>query len=147
MPPATTSSRASPAAQAWRLIHQLIASQRGRFLGVAAEFELSPPQIMALQMLDPEHPLAMSELAAALGCDNSNVTGIVDRLEDRGLVTRRCGDRDRRRKLLIVTSRGARVRAELLARLYDEVPAPLAALSEDEQRALRDLLRRALDRP
>jgi hypothetical protein len=80
MPPATTSSRASPAAQAWRLIHQLIASQRGRFLGVAAEFELSPPQIMALQMLDPEHPLAMSELAAALGCDNSNVTGIVDRL-------------------------------------------------------------------
>jgi DNA-binding MarR family transcriptional regulator len=145
MSPATTSSRASPAAQAWRLIHQLVTSQRGRFMAVAAEFELSPPQIMALQMLDPDHPVAMRELAAALGCDNSNVTGIIDRLDDRGLVVRRCGDNDRRVKMLDVTPQGAQLRRELLARLYDEVPAPLASLSDDEQRALRDLLRRALD--
>jgi DNA-binding MarR family transcriptional regulator len=133
--------------EAWRLIHQLIASQRGRFLAVAGEFELSPPQIMALQMLEPGRPVAMSALAAALGCDNSNVTGIVDRLEDRGLVARRSGDHDRRVKMLDVTPDGAQLRARLLQRLYDVVPAPLAGLSPDEQRTLRDLLRRALDSP
>ena len=33
--------------------------------------------------------MPMSELAEAMRCDNSNVTGIADRLEDRGLVERR----------------------------------------------------------
>jgi DNA-binding MarR family transcriptional regulator len=140
----TTSGRVSPAAEAWRLLHQLVASQRARFMAVAAELELSPPQMMALQVLDPGRAIPMSELAAALGCDNSNVTGIVDRLEDRGLVRRRSGDHDRRLKMLDVTPAGAQLRERLLAQLYDEVPAPLAALSEDEQRTLRDLLRRAL---
>jgi DNA-binding MarR family transcriptional regulator len=113
-------------------------------MAIAAQFELSPPQIMALQMLEPGRAIPMSELAAALGCDNSNVTGIVDRLEDHGLVLRHSGDRDRRVKMLDVTPQGAQLRERLLARLYDEVPAPLATLSEDEQRTLRDLLRRAL---
>ena len=147
MPTSSTKGHASPAAEAWRLIHQLIASQRGRFLAVATELDLSPAQIMALQMLEPGHPVAMSALATALGCDNSNVTGIIDRLQDRGLVTRRSGDHDRRVKMLDVTPAGAQLRAQLLARLYDTVPAPLARLSPAEQTALRDLLRRALDSP
>jgi DNA-binding MarR family transcriptional regulator len=144
MASSTTASRLSPAAEAWRLIHQLIAAQRGRFLAVASEFELSPPQMMALEMLEPGRPAAMSELALSLGCDNSNVTGIVDRLEDRGLVARHTADHDRRLKLLHVTAAGAELRSRVLARLYDEGLASLAALSPDEQRMLLDLLRRAL---
>ena len=45
----------------------------------------------------------MSELANALFCDNSNVTGIVDRLEERGLVRREAAEGDRRVKLLVLT--------------------------------------------
>ena len=67
----------------------------------------------------------MSELAEALNCDNSNVTGIVDRLEDRGLVERRSATHDRRVKMLVVTPRGAELRAQLAERL-DEAPEPLA---------------------
>ena len=40
----------------------------------------------------------MSALAHALHCDNSNVTGIVDRLEAAGLVERRAAEHDRRVK-------------------------------------------------
>jgi DNA-binding MarR family transcriptional regulator len=87
----------------------------------------------------------MSELALALRCDNSNVTGIVDRLEDRGLVERRPGEHDRRVKMLMITERGAQVRAGLAARL-DEPPEALANLSPEDQRALRDIMRRALGR-
>ena len=107
-------------------MHELFHASRRRFLAVASEFELSPPQVRALGVLDPERPVPMSELAEALHCDNSNVTGIVDRLEDRGLVERRSATHDRRVKMLVVTDRGAEVRERLAERL-EQAPRPLAA--------------------
>ena len=124
---------------------ELMHLSKRRFMTIASEFELSPPQVMALRQLDPDEPKPMSELALALRCDNSNVTGIVDRLEDRGLVERRPAAHDRRVKMLSITARGAQVRAGLAARL-DEPPEPLASLSLEDQRALRDIMRRALGR-
>ena len=126
-------------------MHELFHASRRRFLAIASEFELSPPQVRALGVLEPGRPVPMSDLAEALHCDNSNVTGIVDRLEDRGLVERRPGEHDRRVKMLLITERGAQVRAGLAARL-DEPPEALANLSPEDQRALRDIMRRALGR-
>jgi DNA-binding MarR family transcriptional regulator len=124
---------------------ELIHLSKRRFMAIASEFDLSPPQVMALRQLDPDEPKPMSELAIALRCDNSNVTGIVDRLEDRGLVERHPGEHDRRVKMLMITERGAQVRAGLAARL-DEPPEALANLSPEDQLALRDIMRRALGR-
>ena len=124
---------------------ELIHLSKRRFMAIASEFDLSPPQVMALRQLDPDEPKPMSELALALRCDNSNVTGIVDRLEDRGLVERHPGEHDRRVKMLMITERGAQVRAGLAARL-DEPPEALANLSPEDQLALRDIMRRALGR-
>ena len=138
-----TRRRASPAGEAWSLMHELFHASRRRFLAVASEFELSPPQVRALGVLDPERPVPMSELACALHCDNPNVTGIVDRLEDRGLVERRSAPHDRRVKMLAVTPRGSEVRAQLHERLTEAPPA-LAALSPEDQRTLCDIMRRAL---
>jgi len=143
-PSTATRRRASPASEAWSLMHELFHASRRRFLAVASEFELSPPQVRALGVLDPDRPVPMSELADALHCDNSNVTGIVDRLEDRGLVERRSATHDRRVKMLVVTARGAELRARLAERL-DEAPEPLARLSPEDQRTLRDIMRRALE--
>jgi DNA-binding MarR family transcriptional regulator len=134
----------SPAAEAWALMQRLFGPQRKRFMALAAEYDLSPPQLGALKALDPEHPVAMSELADILGCDNSNVTGIVDRLEYRGLVERRPADHDRRVKLLALTEDGQELRDSLGDRLHAP-PAELANLSPGDQRALRDLLARAFD--
>jgi MarR family transcriptional regulator, organic hydroperoxide resistance regulator len=137
-----TRVRVSPASEAWALMFDLMHASKRRFFAVASEFELSPPQVMALRLLDPDEPKPMSELAGALHCDNSNVTGIVDRLEDRGLVERRLAAHDRRVKMLAVTPKGADVRARLAQRL-DEPPQQLARLSLEDQQALRDILRRA----
>jgi DNA-binding MarR family transcriptional regulator len=87
----------------------------------------------------------MGRLACALGCDASNVTGIVDRLEKRGLIERRASERDRRVKVLVVTAEGARVRRRLLLRL-GEPPQSIAALSPADRRRLARLLRLALSR-
>src|SRR6478735_4521406 len=98
--------RVSPASEAWGLMFRLLQQSKRRFGAIASEFELSPPQVHALRLLDPDEPKPMSELAERLHCDNSNVTGIVDRLEDRGLVERRPAEHDRRVKMLAITPAG-----------------------------------------
>ena len=131
------------ASEAWMLLQRIAFSERPAFVAVAREFDLLPQHVIALRSL--ERPIPMSELARLLACDNSNVTGIIDRLEDRGLVERRPGERDRRVKMLTITERGAQIRDALGARL-SEPPEPLASLPPDDQVALRDIMRRALGR-
>ncbi|HEX8207170.1 MAG TPA: MarR family transcriptional regulator [Solirubrobacteraceae bacterium] len=132
-----------PRVEAWTLMQELMLGQKGRMFAIAGEFELAPAQVMALGRLEPGRPCAMSELAGALRCDNSNVTGIADRLEARGLVERRAAEHDRRLKMLHLTDQGAELRERLWERL-SRPPEPLAGLSEEDAAALRDVLRRAL---
>ncbi len=135
--------RLPPAQEAWSLLSRLFWEMRPRMLRVAGEFGLTPPQLFALRQLDPERPVPMRALAEALHCDSSNVTGLVDGLAAQGLVERREAEHDRRVRMLVVTERGAAIRARLQAAMQ-EVPAPIASLSAEDQRALRDILRRAL---
>ena len=139
------SSVKHPAAvqEAWSLVGKLFWQMRPRMLAVATEFGLTPPQMFALRALDPQQPVPMRELAAQLHCDSSNVTGLVDGLEAHGLVERRPAEHDRRVRMLVVTDRGEQVRERLNA-VLNEVPPALASLPAEDQRALRDILRRAL---
>jgi DNA-binding MarR family transcriptional regulator len=134
-------ARRTAGAEAWELLMDLFHAQRRRFMELAQEFELAPQQVQALKALGQRGPIPMSELAGALQCDTSNVTGIVDRLEHRGLVVRRAASDDRRVKLLDLTEPGGEIARELGRRL-SEPPPGLAALSASDQRALRDILRR-----
>ena len=127
--------------EAWATMGRLWHANKGRFFAAINEFELSPPQALALRHLEPGSPLPMSALADLLHCDNSNITGIVDRLEDRGLVERRPAAHDRRVKHLLVTERGAEVRERLTERM-DSAPAELDRLTKAEQRQLLALLRK-----
>jgi DNA-binding MarR family transcriptional regulator len=133
-----------PVEEAWSLMGRLFWEMRPRMLKVAAELGLTPPQMFALRALDPGSPMPMRELATLLHCDSSNVTGLVDGLEAQGLVERRSAVRDRRVRMLAVTERGVQVR-ERLEETMQQVPPALASLSAGDQRALRDILRRALD--
>jgi DNA-binding MarR family transcriptional regulator len=129
------------AGEAWALMTQmLLVEGKPRFPTIAAELELSPPQAIVMRLL--AEPRAMSDLANAMACDNSNITGIVDRLEERGLVERTPAAYDRRVKLIAATNAGDKVRKELNRRLAIP-PEPLANLSEADKRALRDILRKA----
>jgi DNA-binding MarR family transcriptional regulator len=76
-------------------------------------------------------------------CDNSNVTGIVDRLEALGLVERKPAARDRRVKAVALTEEGVALREVVQLRM-SEPPPPLKRLSDEDASALRDILQRAL---
>jgi MarR family transcriptional regulator, organic hydroperoxide resistance regulator len=128
--------------QAWRCILDLFMAQRGRLIGVAHELGLAPQQALAIKHLDPDRGLTMSELAQRLHCDNSNVTGIADRLEAAGLAERRPHPGDRRVKTLVLTDRGTTLRGAYNARL-GRVPPELRALSDDDAEQLLEIMRRA----
>ena len=110
-------------------------------MAVGQELDLSPPQGHALRLLHAPRP--MGELARMMHCDNSNITGIIDRLEERGLVQRLVAEHDRRVKLIALTEEGERIR-ERLSRAIAQPPEALEALSPSDQRTLRDILRRAV---
>jgi MarR family transcriptional regulator, organic hydroperoxide resistance regulator len=134
----------SAADQAWALLLQVaFARVHAHFAAAVAELDLAPVQAKALHELNVDPPISMRELAERLKSDPSNVTGLIDRLEARGLVERRPDPTDRRIKGLALTSAGARLRERLFARLYSAPPA-VVELPERDQRALRDLLQRVL---
>ena len=139
----STPTRVDPATEAWTLATELMLSERPpRLPAVAAELDLSPMALKLLYSLEPGDELSMRVLAETLFCDASNVTGIVDRLEARELIERRDDPGDRRVKLIALTDAGAVTREQIRQRMH-EPPAAIAALSRTDQRALRDLLRRA----
>jgi DNA-binding MarR family transcriptional regulator len=120
----------------FELVHQL-----GTNMGaVSAEHGLTPVQTRAL--MNMREPAPMRDLAAALSCDKSNVTGIVDGLETLGLVSRQASPTDRRVKQLVFTAAGRKLRDALRLRLYDQAPA-ISNLNAREEAELRRLLRRA----
>lgn len=135
---------APPPTGAWPLLVRLFFAQRASLPPLAAEFQLSPAQCHVLHLIEPERPLPMGQLAETLACDASNVTGLVDRLERRGLVRRRSSAGDRRVRVLVLTPAGARLRALLLDRMMAP-PAALERLPLPEQRALVRILRRVLE--
>jgi MarR family transcriptional regulator, organic hydroperoxide resistance regulator len=134
---------ASPAEEVWSLLRVLLFAERRRFSAAAATFDLHPAQAGALMQLDEREGMPMHEIATRLACDSSNVTGIVDRLEVRGLVTRRTCERDRRVKQIVPTPLGVEVRDALRARMA-LVPEGIERLSVRDQRTLGDQLARAL---
>jgi DNA-binding MarR family transcriptional regulator len=136
----TSAAAADSAREAWSLLAGLVYPPP--FLALARQLGLRPAAFGAVRALD--RPRTMSEIAAALHCDNSNVTGIVDGLEEKGLATRQPTPADRRVKLIALTAEGRRIRARL-TRAVEKPPAWVEGLSEADRRALRDLLRRAVE--
>jgi MarR family transcriptional regulator, organic hydroperoxide resistance regulator len=131
------------AAQAWKLMVEFFQGQRRHFERASAEFDLTKQQAHVLHVLAKEGPHSSRQLAQILGCDASNVTGLIDRLEARNLVTRKNVPGDRRMRMLAVTPAGAKLHRRIVASMAEAPPA-IAVLEPSEQRALRDLMARAL---
>jgi MarR family transcriptional regulator, organic hydroperoxide resistance regulator len=138
------SAPATPACRAWQLLVRFFFAQREHLPQIGEAFDLSPAQCHLLHLIEPERPLPMGRLADTLRCDASNVTGLVDRLEARGLVQRRSSTGDRRIKVIQLTTDGVRLRARMLRRMT-EASRPLARLAAADQRTLVRILEAILD--
>jgi DNA-binding MarR family transcriptional regulator len=134
-----TATRTDLASEAIGLLLGVGGALRQRLDGGCGQLGLTPAVARALLELDPDHPSPARDLAERLECDRSNVTGLVDRLEEAGLVERRVAPADRRVKTLVVTAAGRRVQAQM-QRLTSDSAELLTNLTDAELAALRDLL-------
>ncbi|WP_030756374.1 MarR family winged helix-turn-helix transcriptional regulator [Streptomyces griseus] len=124
------------------LIGTVVARYHQEYEEAAASHSLTGAQARVLGLLALE-PTPMRKIAEKLKCEPSNVTGIIDRLESRGLVERRPDPADRRVKLAAPTDEGR----DTARRLRDSLRfarEPLGELTGVERTVLRDLLRRML---
>jgi DNA-binding MarR family transcriptional regulator len=112
---------------------------RARIITVAAELGLTPQQAMLLRHLG--QPQRMGDIATALGCDRSNVTGLVNRLAARKLVERVTDPRDQRSKYLVLTDDGQALRSQIESRLFTG-SLVVEALAPGERHQLLLLLRK-----
>jgi MarR family transcriptional regulator, organic hydroperoxide resistance regulator len=88
-------------------LRPMMAYQRQAMMLAWQDRSLSKLNLHVLMLLDHHGPLPMSRLAALVDVSVSNMTGIVDRLEQHGLVERIRDDRDRRLVLVRATPTGA----------------------------------------
>ena len=110
----TLAMEEDPAREAWSIFFELAMENRARLMEALEQLDLTFMQAHVLRLLDPTKPRPMGELAEMLKCDASNITGIVDRLEARGLVVRGSAPGDRRVKALAPTPAGLAMRERVL---------------------------------
>ena len=87
-----------------------------------AQRNLTPNDARALATLDQQTGRPIGSLATEWGCDPSNATLIIDRLERLKLVDRRPAAEDRRVKLVTLTNSGAQVKTEFLNEFHSPPP-------------------------
>ncbi len=109
----------------------------------AAEQDLSVAQTRLLGVLRDREP-TMNELGRLLGLDKSSVTGLVDRAERRGLVTRVPSATDRRAVLVSLTDNGRSLVSRAAARFEADVLAMLGRLPPRDRETLSRLVSRLL---
>lgn len=97
---------------------------------------LSLVHLNVLTALEAEGPLSMKRLAEAMDVSDASATGIVDRMEKRGLVERRHGTDDRRVVRVHATEAGAQVFRDMAEHRRSVLSRVLAELTEDEMAAL-----------
>jgi DNA-binding MarR family transcriptional regulator len=120
---------------------ELFLSRKQQVMEIAAAHNLNPGAMNALLFLQPGEPCSMRTLADAWKCDASNVTWLVDRLEEHGLAERRPHPTDRRVRTVALTRKGTRMRAQIESKLF-EAPAGLRQLSEHDLETLGRILRK-----
>lgn len=98
---------------------QFLALSKQQMFKIAAEFELTSTQAFLLMLNNGKGLRTMHSFCALLGCDASNITGIVDGLERKGIMTRAEHPTDRRIKTLQLLPKGEEIRTAIMQQLSD----------------------------
>jgi DNA-binding MarR family transcriptional regulator len=95
-------------------------------------FRVTVPQVVTLREIYEHGPLSFTELTEIVSLNNSTVTGIVDRLERRGLVQRERSSADRRRIDIIITTEGIDFLQSVPPPIQESLIEGLEHMSQDE---------------
>lgn len=106
------------------------------------QFDLTPPQFGLLETLAHLGPMKMCEIGTKLLMSGANVTGVVDRLEKKGLVRRVMDAEDRRMFLIHLTDEGSKLIGKFFPKHAEQIEAFTSVLTTKEKRQLTELLKK-----
>lgn len=141
---AVPSGPVTPSTEAERAMFDFVDAYDRAYETAADRHGLSVAQACVLGRL--AEPRGMRELADELGCDASNVTQIIARLEGRGLAIRQTHPTDRRSRQIVRTPDGDELNARF-EESFEFARAATSQLDAAEQQTLVTLLRKALGSP
>ena len=107
---------------------------------IGNEFGLTSIQAMTLLLIDEHHPRPMKSFCSLYHCDASNITGIVDGLEKKGLVSRQNDPKDRRIKVICLETAGKRLQTQIIERLNDVSGFLFEPLSATERQQFQHII-------
>ena len=138
-----TRSKRELAGDVWLLMARFAMDkfQRGAHLELLRQEGLTPGHMKTLSVLDADEPRPMGVIADQMRCDASQMTWLVDRLEERGLVERRRDAADGRRVLAAITEAGRAIAAEATEPL-NKVQFGLGMIDEATAAQINAVLRR-----
>jgi MarR family 2-MHQ and catechol resistance regulon transcriptional repressor len=106
---------------------------------------LTRAQFHALRCAAEEGPLPMKDISEKMFVTRADVTGLVDKLESKGLVRRVAHHRDRRATLIELTPKGREVQERISSKYKAFMSDSLKTLTRDEQDYLHDALLKLQD--
>lgn len=111
-------------------------------IAVAGEFGLTGVQALTLLTLRSNIQRSMSDFCSLYNCDASNITGIIDGLEQKDLVSRQPHPNDRRIKLIHLEPAGVDLQNQLINRIAEVSPHLFSGLTVDEAHELARLIQK-----
>ncbi len=120
-------------------VHQKI---QQRVINLVADYDLTLAQFDVLVRLNNQEGITQQQLADRLLVTKGNVTGLIDRLSQQGLVERRNDPEDRRSHLLFLTDKSRTLLTEVLPPHKNQLHTIMDALSTEEQQTLLTLIRK-----
>lgn len=112
---------------------------------LAHSHKITGPQLGCLAAIREHGPLTTTKLAQAVYLSPSTIVGIVDRLEEKNLVTRQRGSRDRRQVQVCLTAAGEQLLERAPSALQDTLAEALKSLPELEQVSITLALEKIVD--
>jgi DNA-binding MarR family transcriptional regulator len=105
-----------------------------QIVSIGVDHDLTAMQIFTIMHIDPDNPRPMNSLRNVLACDPSNITGIVDGLEHKKLISRIENPKDRRVKMIKLEKAGEDVRDKVISELVDKNEQAFFAILNEEER-------------
>ena len=119
--------------KAQRNIHQL-------FKAELAPHGVTPGQYAVLRCLWDENAQTASKLAERLALDGSTITGILDRMEQKGLIVKLTDPKDRRAMQATLTAQGTNLQEPLSQAIIDANRKAMLKLNDVEAEYLKSIL-------
>lgn len=121
---------------------EFLLKAKQQIMAIGNEFGLSNMQTLTLVMTNPTEPHSMNNLCTTFNCDPSNITGIIDGLEQKKLVSRQAHPKDRRIKVIQLEPAGKKIRQQIMQRLTGKDSFMFANLNRTETNQFISLIQK-----